>query len=201
MFFITASFNVAVWLLPIVSNFAQAQWSCQGCPKFNSNWPTTPFKQFVKANTQIGHYRFWIEQPVQVFHWISIPLASSIAGCASLDSSFVRGLSSHPGFQGVSLFEKQWNPNRSLYMVVQTALAYQHPMIKGDLKLIYDEQERIYQALSSGGGSWGGKRSVTLPAPAGFINGRKAAPLVPRADRLLRRQESSQSRVSSNSQG
>lgn len=32
-------------------------------------------------------------------------------------------------------------------MVVQTALAYQHPMIKGDLKLIYDEQERIYQAF------------------------------------------------------
>ena len=31
-------------------------------------------------------------------------------------------------------------------MVVQTALAYQHPMIKGDLKLIYKEQERIYQA-------------------------------------------------------
>ncbi len=25
---------------------------------------------------------FWIEQPVQVFHWISIPLASSIAVCA-----------------------------------------------------------------------------------------------------------------------
>lgn len=99
MFFITASFNVAVWLLPIVSNFAQAQWSCQGCPKFNSNWPTTPFKQFGKANTQIGYYRFWIEQPVQVFHWISIPLASSIAGCASLDSSFVRDYLAIPAFR------------------------------------------------------------------------------------------------------
>ena len=57
------------------------------------------------------------------------------------------GLPSHPGFQGISLFEKQWRPDRSLYMVVQTALAYQHAMIRGDLKLIYDEQERIYQVF------------------------------------------------------
>ena len=57
------------------------------------------------------------------------------------------GLPSHPGFQGVSLFEEQWNPDRSLYMVVQTALAYQHAMIRGDMKLIYDEQERIYEAF------------------------------------------------------
>ena len=57
------------------------------------------------------------------------------------------GLPSHPGFQGVNLFEEQWNPDRSLYMVVQTALAYQHAMIRGDMKLIYDEQERVYEAF------------------------------------------------------
>lgn len=56
----------------------------------------------------------------------------------------VLGLPAHPGYQGISLFEDQPNPNRSLYMIVQTPLAYQSAIVRGDFKLIFSEREGKY---------------------------------------------------------
>ncbi len=52
------------------------------------------------------------------------------------------GLPSHPSFQGISLFDPHVNPNRSLYMVVQTPLAHQYGIVRSRYKLIYDEWQR-----------------------------------------------------------
>ena len=46
------------------------------------------------------------------------------------------GLPPHPGFQGTSLFSELPDPDRSLYMVVQTPVAYQSGIIRGKFKLL-----------------------------------------------------------------
>ncbi len=50
----------------------------------------------------------------------------------------------HPSFQGISLFDPQSNPNRSLYMVAQNALAYHYGIVRSGVKLIYDEGQQQY---------------------------------------------------------
>ena len=42
----------------------------------------------------------------------------------------------HPGFQGTSLFNELPDPNRSLYMVVQTPVVYQSGIVRGKFKLL-----------------------------------------------------------------
>jgi arylsulfatase A-like enzyme len=54
------------------------------------------------------------------------------------------GLPPHPSFQGISLFEERPNPNRSLYSIVQTPLAFQSALIRSGFKLLYSEWERRY---------------------------------------------------------
>jgi len=48
------------------------------------------------------------------------------------------GLLPHPSFQGMSLIRGPQDPNRSLYMVVQTPLAHQYALVRGPYKLIFD---------------------------------------------------------------
>jgi arylsulfatase A-like enzyme len=52
------------------------------------------------------------------------------------------GLPPHPSFQGLSLIHGSPNPDRSLYMVVQTLLADQYAIVRGRHKLIFDERYR-----------------------------------------------------------
>ena len=54
------------------------------------------------------------------------------------------GLPPHPSFQGISLFEPRPNPNRSLYMIAQTPLAYQFAIVRSGFKLIWDQRLRGY---------------------------------------------------------
>ncbi len=54
------------------------------------------------------------------------------------------GLPPHEAFQGTSLVEPR-SPGRSLYVVVQTPLAYQHAIVRSGYKLIYDERRDRYQ--------------------------------------------------------
>ena len=51
------------------------------------------------------------------------------------------GLTPHPGFQGISLLGPDPGPNRSLYLVVQTPLAEQYAVVRGDWKLLYDARQ------------------------------------------------------------
>ena len=54
------------------------------------------------------------------------------------------GLTPHPSFQGISLYNSKVNPNRSIYMVTQTPLAFQYGLVRAGFKLIYDERQREY---------------------------------------------------------
>src|ERR1700687_1895548 len=49
------------------------------------------------------------------------------------------GLPAHPNFQGQSLFGAHADPNRSLYMVVQSPLARQYAIVRSPYKLIFDD--------------------------------------------------------------
>ena len=49
------------------------------------------------------------------------------------------GLPAHPGFQGISLFEPNPDPNRSIYMIVQTPAAFQSAIVRSGFKLLYSE--------------------------------------------------------------
>jgi arylsulfatase A-like enzyme len=54
------------------------------------------------------------------------------------------GLPSHPSFQGISLFEPRFNPDRSLYMIVQTPSAYESAIVRSGYKLHFSEGEGTY---------------------------------------------------------
>ena len=54
----------------------------------------------------------------------------------------VLGLPAHPSFQGISLFEPRPDPARSIYIIVQTPLAYQSAIVRSGYKLLCDERER-----------------------------------------------------------
>jgi arylsulfatase A-like enzyme len=54
------------------------------------------------------------------------------------------GLPTHPSFQGVSLFQTAPVPNRTLYLVAQTPLAFQYGLVRSGFKLIYDDRQRQY---------------------------------------------------------
>ncbi|HEY3044181.1 MAG TPA: sulfatase [Vicinamibacterales bacterium] len=54
------------------------------------------------------------------------------------------GLPAHPGFQGISLFEPQPNPDRSIYMIVQTPAAFQSAIVHSGMKLLYNEFDGRY---------------------------------------------------------
>jgi arylsulfatase A-like enzyme len=49
------------------------------------------------------------------------------------------GLPPHPGFQGISLFDPRPNPDRSIYMIVQTPAAFQSAIVRSGFKLLYSE--------------------------------------------------------------
>jgi arylsulfatase A-like enzyme len=53
-------------------------------------------------------------------------------------------LPSHPSCQGISLFDPNPNPNRSIYMLAQTPLAHQYGIVRSRFKLVYDEERRQY---------------------------------------------------------
>jgi arylsulfatase A-like enzyme len=54
------------------------------------------------------------------------------------------GLPTHPGFQGISLFEPRPDPDRSLYMIVQTPAAFQSAIIRSGFKLLFSEWDGRY---------------------------------------------------------
>jgi arylsulfatase A-like enzyme len=54
------------------------------------------------------------------------------------------GLPPHPSFQGISLFEPRPDPDRSIFMVVQTPLAYGSGIVRSGVKLMFDEREGKY---------------------------------------------------------
>jgi arylsulfatase A-like enzyme len=54
------------------------------------------------------------------------------------------GLPAHPGFQGISLFESQPDPDRSLYSIVQTPAAFQSAIIRSGFKLLFSEWDGRY---------------------------------------------------------
>lgn len=54
------------------------------------------------------------------------------------------GLPPHPSFQGISLLPPTFNPDRSMYMVAQTPLAFQYAIVRSGYKLIYDEWQPRY---------------------------------------------------------
>ena len=54
------------------------------------------------------------------------------------------GLPPHPAYQGVSLFDAEPDPNRSLYMIVQTPLAYQSAIVRAGFKLVFSDREGRY---------------------------------------------------------
>jgi arylsulfatase A-like enzyme len=49
------------------------------------------------------------------------------------------GLPPHPGFQGASLFAPEPDPDRSIYMIVQTPAAFQSAIVRSGFKLLYSE--------------------------------------------------------------
>ena len=55
------------------------------------------------------------------------------------------GLPIHPSFQGISLFEPQVDPDRSIYMVVQTPLAFQSGIVRSGYKLLFRLVDRKYE--------------------------------------------------------
>ena len=54
------------------------------------------------------------------------------------------GLPPHRSFQGISLFEPRPNPDRSIYMVVQTPLAYGSGIVRSGFKVMFDERQGRY---------------------------------------------------------
>jgi arylsulfatase A-like enzyme len=50
----------------------------------------------------------------------------------------------HPSFQGISLFEPRPNRARSIYMIVQTPLAYETAIVRDGFKLHFAEREDKY---------------------------------------------------------
>lgn len=54
------------------------------------------------------------------------------------------GLPPHPSFQGISLFEPRPNPDRSLYMIVQTPAATQSAIVRSGFKLLFNELDGRY---------------------------------------------------------
>jgi arylsulfatase A-like enzyme len=54
------------------------------------------------------------------------------------------GFPAHPGFQGISLFEPRPDPDRSLYMIVQTPAAFQSAVIRSGFKLLFSEWDGRY---------------------------------------------------------
>jgi arylsulfatase A-like enzyme len=54
------------------------------------------------------------------------------------------GLPPHPGFQGTSLLRFAPDPERSIYMIVQTPSAYESAIVRSGFKLHFPEQEGVY---------------------------------------------------------
>jgi arylsulfatase A-like enzyme len=54
------------------------------------------------------------------------------------------GLPPHPSFQGISLFERQPDHNRSIYMIVQTPAAFQSAIVRSGFKLLFNEFDGRY---------------------------------------------------------
>jgi arylsulfatase A-like enzyme len=54
------------------------------------------------------------------------------------------GLPSHPSFQGIGLIHSQPDPNRSLYMIVQTPAATQSAIVRSGFKLLFNELDGRY---------------------------------------------------------
>jgi arylsulfatase A-like enzyme len=54
------------------------------------------------------------------------------------------GLPPHPSFQGKSLVGGNADPDKAVFMVAQTPLAYQYGIIQSQWKLVYDERARNY---------------------------------------------------------
>jgi arylsulfatase A-like enzyme len=54
------------------------------------------------------------------------------------------GLPPHPGFQGISLFEAQPDPDRSIYTIVQTPAAFQSAIVRSGFKLLFSEWDGRY---------------------------------------------------------
>jgi arylsulfatase A-like enzyme len=54
------------------------------------------------------------------------------------------GLPPHPSFQGISLFEPAPNPDRSLFMIVQTPAAFQSAIVRSGFKLLHSEDDGRY---------------------------------------------------------
>jgi arylsulfatase A-like enzyme len=54
------------------------------------------------------------------------------------------GLPVHPGFQGISLFEAEPNPDRSIYVIVQTPAAFQSAIVRSGIKLLFSESDGRY---------------------------------------------------------
>jgi arylsulfatase A-like enzyme len=56
----------------------------------------------------------------------------------------VLGLPSHPSFQGISLFARQPNRDRSIFIIAQTPAAYETAIVRGGFKLHWAETEDRY---------------------------------------------------------
>jgi arylsulfatase A-like enzyme len=54
------------------------------------------------------------------------------------------GLPPHPSFQGISLFDPEPNPDRSLFMIVQTPSAFQSAIVRSGFKLLHSEWDGRY---------------------------------------------------------
>jgi arylsulfatase A-like enzyme len=54
------------------------------------------------------------------------------------------GLPPHPSFQGISVFDPQPDPDRSLFMIVQTPAAFQSAIVRSGFKLLHSEWEGRY---------------------------------------------------------
>jgi arylsulfatase A-like enzyme len=54
------------------------------------------------------------------------------------------GLPPHPSFQGISLFAPDPDPNRSLFLIVQTPAAFQSAIVRGGFKLLHNELDGRY---------------------------------------------------------
>ncbi len=65
-----------------------------------------------------------IDVPPTIFHLLRLP--------------------QHPSFQGKNLFDPDLLQGRSLYLTVQTPIAYQYAVVRSGFKLIYDEKEGDY---------------------------------------------------------
>lgn len=57
----------------------------------------------------------------------------------------ILGLPPHPSFQGIDLIQTPVDSNRSVYIVVQTPLAKEYAMVKGDWKIVVQPFPREYR--------------------------------------------------------